>query len=104
MVTMKLRESRRRRHGRQAVGRADEGAECVAARWRAHAARLPLCLLIPTSTAPAFSHPPVAMKTSRKKEPTAEETVSVRHTQAMAWNREVALQKGRAGAERHRAG
>lgn len=34
------------------------------------------------------------MKTSRKKEPTAEEMVSVLQMQAMAWNSEVALQGG----------
>lgn len=37
------------------------------------------------------AHPPVTMKTSMKKEPMAEEMVSVLHTQATAWNREVAL-------------
>lgn len=37
------------------------------------------------------AHPPVTMKTSMKKEPMAEEMVSVLHTQATAWNSEVAL-------------
>ena len=40
------------------------------------------------------THPPVTMKTSRKKEPMAEEMVSVLHTEAMAWNRLVALRRG----------
>ncbi len=34
------------------------------------------------------------MKTSMKKEPIAEETVSVLHTHATAWNSEVALHQG----------
>jgi hypothetical protein len=37
------------------------------------------------------------MKTSRKKEPTAEDSVSVRQMQEMAWNSEVDLPAGRGG-------
>lgn len=46
---------------------------------------------------PGVTHPPHTMKMSRKKEPTAEEMVSVLQMQAMAWNSEVALPGGGGG-------
>lgn len=42
-------------------------------------------------------HPPVTMKMSMKKEPMAEDTVSVLHTLAIAWNSEVDLRGGGEG-------